>query len=281
MSTRLQVEKLNTIFKEFCHQHDTVNRFLRSTEVCYRFTRMHVDPRDEADLVRSLFPARWKRYDSLKNYRGRFEETERRNQATLQDLKGDMSEGWDIILEAVVVKEVSAFEQFVRDWTLAAAMLQIQDQNTKLPAKQKTLLSKLVNDLTANPRLSITLSRLAEYFPALITLLESTTHKRAIHPILSASRIGISCLDAAQMWREVRNLILHHNRIVHNDFYRRWSPIWGNITTDAKQSGRRIAIRPAMLGKRLPLVLRHTIFCLTTCYQAAVVFHIAASGEEP
>jgi len=272
--------KSETAFGIFEHHHVLINRFFHSTEISYRLTNMYVNPFENTRLVCSLFPKKWKRYDSLKQYLTRLEEgAAKKEKGNISDLKEDISDNWDTLYESVIIKEVSAFEKFVRDWALTAANMEISTQGRGLPEDRKSLLKKLIDDFSINSRINISIGKLADFFPTVTNILNSTPHTRTCHPLLSAPRFGISCLRAAQMWREVRNLILHNDRIVHQEFMRNWSKTWLDIAREARSSGHLIAIRPAQIGQKLPLVFRHVIFCLTTCYQAASLLRLATEGS--
>lgn len=73
------------------------------------------------------------------------------------------------------------------------------------------------------------------------------------------------------MWREIRNLIVHHDRVVHADFELRHKATW-----DANESSSRgEAARPLQTGVALPIDTIDVIFCFTPCFKTAELLHDA------
>jgi hypothetical protein len=268
-------------FQTFAVRHGAVNRWFRSTEVAYRAAKMLAHSKSKESLVRDLFPRDWRRDDTLKQYRGRYSESGRAPRATIADFLLDLRDDWEDLLDSVVVNEVGALEMFLREWAMAAFRAALEPRASRLTAKTKQSLVDALAELQSSPYKSVSLTQLGAAFPAVKAALDSTTHLGAFHPLLSPATGTLTCRSVANLWREVRNLILHHDRLVHERFVAQYAQLWYLFQTDARERGSLVVARRCRVGFRLPIDARHVIFCLTTCYQTAVVLHVATGGSNP
>lgn len=266
-------------FKAFCQRHDAMNRWFRSADLSRRIARIHAQKYDPRSPAKLLFDHDRRREDVLKQYRGRFSELGRKPQASIADFLLDLRDGWETILESVIVYEAGALEMYIRGWALSAIEQALT--SSKVSRTRSADLLQFKEQIQTTPYRTVSLDRIATLFPSLKLFLNSTTHVRSTRPLLSVASSDLSCRSVADLWREVRNLILHHDRVVHERFHERYSKIWFSMQEEANEQGRRIRPRPCRVGTRLPLVSRHVVFCLTSCYQTAIVLYIAAGGGGP
>lgn len=265
-------------FKSFTERHEAVNRWFRSSEIAICLARIHTENYDGAVQVRKLFKNDNRPRETTKQYRGRFSEEGRAPEASVDDFNLDMKEGWQSLLESVIVQEVGALEMFLREWMLAAIEEALTSSHRVSPTRVKEL-NTMATEIKLDPYRSMSLSRVASTFPTLRHALETTTHLRSTRPFLSTASGSLSCRAVADLWREVRNLILHHDRIVHHKFFSNHSQVWLEMQTEAQSRGGLISPKQCKVGAQLPIAVRHAVFCLTSCYQIAVLLHVAANGE--
>lgn len=272
--------RFSPLFDKFRRRHEAINRFWRSTEICYRLTQFNTESRDSTEHVRSLFTSAQRRRRLinafLKQYRPK---VKRGEHVSIGDLQDDITENLHTLIETVIVKEENAFEQFVRGWALAANNAALQGPKGSLPADRRQILEKYQKRWMTRPQSDVSLKDLKKCFPLVVNALASVSPLRASYPMLTAAT-AVSCLDATGMWRQVRNLILHQGRVVDKKFAQKWSETWEEIAVEAQQSGLLIELQPVVPGELLPLHERHAVFCLTSCHQAVEVFRTAFSGTE-
>lgn len=268
-------------FELFALEHDRISRFLHATEHAYRLATDAACKVDPSLPLRSLFPktSRLRRLDSLKRYISRERTPETRPPAKVQDFLKDLSDSWDHLYEAVVVQEVGVFELYLREWSWCAASVELEHPPRGASPERLECLNSLRKRLSSAVRSrSLTLNEFVDHFPRVGLELQKSPHWRTRVPSFEEAAPGLSAFDVTQMWREVRNLIIHHDRLVHQDFLNGPGKVWQQMEAEAIHTGKRLVERPLHLGKKLPLVLRHVLFCLTTIYQAAVVLYLAWPG---
>lgn len=265
-------------FKRFAERHESVNRWFRSTDVAYTAARMLALQKDGGEQALSILPKEWRWHATAKQYRGRYSEHGRATRATVADLLQDLKDGWVDLLEAVIVNEVGGLEIFLREWAIDALRAALAPGVSALTTSQASELSVMLTELAATPYASVSLRRIGKAFPTLKATLTATTHLRAFRPLLAPAAGDVTLEAVTDLWREVRNLILHHDRIVHERFARLYSNLWLALQMDARDRGAHLIARRCRTGLRLPLVTRHAVFCLTSCFQTAVVLYLATGG---
>lgn len=277
---RVSENNEQTPFEEFAQRHEHLNRFFWSTDASYHLANAHIAslPRDRP--VRELVARTQGTQYTFAKYLARYQEGQARQRATVEDLKHDLSQNVRHLAYAAIVQEATNLEQYLRDWTMVAGRLELVRIGEKRSERREQIVGVL-KDLDRNSRLSMSLRSLGSVFPAVLKTLGSTTHRRSFTRLLSTPIPGATCLDAAQMWRDVRNLIVHRGGRLYADFVNTWSPIWERIIDDAAKGGSRVQRTHLRPGWRIPLSKRHVVFCLATCFQTAVVLHIAVGGQPP
>lgn len=258
-------------FARFVIRHEEANRWFRSTNIAYRMTRLHCAQQNETDLAQSIIPVKLRWRHTFQHYPGPLKEGVRTPRATIADLVSDLRENGKGLLEATIVREVGALEIFLREWALAALSFALDPSITSHTSERVRKLEETRKSILDRPYQSVSLARIVELFPAIGAVLSQSTHLRAVQPLLGEGSGDLNCQVVALLWRDVRNLILHHDRIVHQRFIQKFGPLWLAIQTDAKNRGKTIIPRPCRVGRPLPLVERHLVFCFTTCYQLASV----------
>jgi hypothetical protein len=268
----------NAAFKAFAARHEDANRWLRSNDVSSRLARILAKQQDPTSPVKVLFTSNRRRRDILKRYYGRYGGSGRSEQATVADFLLDLGLGWESTLESVIVQETGALEMFIREWVLVAVRQAITASKSTSTGRVAEL-TNVATDIQSKPYRTVSLTQVSKLFPALRLALE-LTHLRTNRPFLSPLSGEITCRASVDLWREVRNLILHHDRIVHAKFYDEYGKLWLTLQQESRDRGVKLVPSRCHIGKPLPLVARHAVFCLTSCYQAAVVLNLAAGGTE-
>ncbi len=240
--------------------------------------RLLAKDRDPADLAQTLIPKKERWLFTFQHYYARCSE-QAGQKATINDLREDLRDGWDDVLEATIVKEVGALEMFLREWSIEALNEALKPGAASLNRENKQKLQEALEVLISRPYESVSLTRIGELFPTLRTVLTGSTHLRALRPLLSPGTADLTCQSVAGLWRDVRNLILHHDRVVHPRFKMKYDSIWSSLHRDARERGSTVRSREVRIGNRLPIDDRHVVFCFTSCYQTAVVLHVATGAD--
>jgi len=241
--------------------------------------RLLAKERDPADLAQRLIPKRDRWDFTFQKYYSRNSRPDRRSKATVADLLKDIREGRDELIEATIVKEVGALEIFLREWSIEALNAALAPGSASLNQKNQQRMQEALYSLMAKPYESVSLAKVGDLFPTLRSVLTGSTHLRALRPLLAPGTEDLTCQSVAGLWREVRNLILHHDAVVHSRFADNYGRIWSGLHTDARERGSTVRVLSPRVGRRLPVDTRHAVFCFTSCYQTAVVLHLATGAD--
>jgi len=272
-------------FARFLQRHGAANRWFRSTDVAYMATKMLAKQQEPAALAQTLLPKKLRWKHTFRNYPGRFPDQEHPSRASIRDLLQDLKEGWQAVLRATIVREVGALEIFLREWAIEA-LSAATAPGTPLRSTIRRELEDSLHELLSDPFRTVSLSRIGGFFPGVRGVLNVSTHVRSQHPMLTAGSSDLTCQTVTEMWRDVRNLILHHDGVVHPRFATQHSAVWLALAKDAHERGRTLAMRRCSTGQPLPLVTRHAVFCFTSCHQTAALLDQAmgrrtATGGHP
>jgi len=254
-------------FQVFWDHHRHMNRFLRSTEMAYTLSVSRIrqeGTRLSAPLER-LFPPEDVPSESLSRYWPIEAEPRRRSTAPVPvgDFLGDLERDWETLFESVLVRYLGGFEIFLKTWAWHAA-----DTSAGREA-----LASLRRSLETDVRSSPNLRAIVRILPVIQQILTNTPHIYRSREGTAPERpeeTGLNCFDVAEMWREVRNLVVHHNRIVHADFLEGTAPTWEIVEADARGDGPAV-LRSPVIGQPLPLDLQDVVHCFTTCFRTAEI----------
>ena len=272
-------------FDFFAEKHQTNNVYLWSTQLAVQMASIQLkqdDPNLECGLdeylrmkytknIRRNLDAR--RYIKTRGKNGDSDDDSSTIQyPQTQALVTDLSQTRGIIYETVIVNEIRALEIFLSTLFRKYADKLAHESNVNEDVKDKS--NKLLSKLKANPRASIPLRYIYALFPAIEALAKNTTHKKSHSPML-ASANGVSCHQAIELWREIRNLIIHHDGVIYREFRDIYSDTYFRLRDERglRPHG------PLPLGQKLKLDIGHATFCLTSCYQMASVLNLAAAGK--
>jgi hypothetical protein len=80
---------------------------------------------------------------------------------------------------------------------------------------------------------------------------------------------GMNCWEMPGMWREIRNLIVHHDSVAHTAFIKSNERTWrvGRQPVQSKTPNTDVLVA----GAKLPLEARDVIHCFTHCNKTARV----------
>ena len=275
-------QELQLQFKRFWKQHEENNRFLWGMRSSSLFARGYIEGHElDAKMplktfLRDELKGHWRKSINLKHYKGPYVEgAEERPELLIEHFMLDMKRNSKHIYQYVIIGEIRALEILLNGiyHSIASYIL----ASDSVDESSKLRIGRILNRTQTDERYSVALKQLADLLPTLGALLEGSTYKREKNPFLSTKINGISCLDAVQMWKEIRNLVIHRDGQVSHNFSRRWSKKLIGIMRDDSKDSR--VIHP---GSRISISLRQTMFCLTTCHQTAVLLYIAsgASNEQ-
>lgn len=233
--------KQHELYVTFCQDQVTANQMLRATQAAYHLAEQAVRDQPSSELLATLFrnqivpPDVFRRYGSSEG-------------ATVGALRGDLKSVDRRLQDAVIIYYVGAFERFLNNFVVAASKI-ITTRGQRRPTLEK-LLQKAQSD-----RWAIDLENASKNLPEIRARLRDSypTHKPLEHVPPTWD-----CFIVTQMWREVRNLILHHDRRVHETFNRETGAHWAGY----RSTFRKRATVPEV-GSSLPLDYRDVIHCFT------------------
>jgi len=267
-------------FKEFWTRHEANNRHLWSSRIAAQFVRAYIeghkiDPSTTIKtFLRENLKAQLHRNINIRHYKGPYVEgVKKRVEVSvahfLDDLEGISS---DLMYESVVVNEIRALELLLKAVFETVAPYVLESDSVQ--PNTKRMISQRLTKVSGNERARVGLNELSSLLPNLGVVLDSSTYKREENPLLSTKINEISCMDSVSMWREVRNLIIHHDGKVNKRFRDRWSHIYLAILGDRIPTSKVLPV-----GAPLLIRLRNVLYCMTTCYQTCVVLYVALGGS--
>lgn len=275
----LNRQELKMHFKGFWERHEENNRFLWNFRTSSLFVRGYIEGQGISldtplrEFVRSELKGKWRKNINLKHYRGPYiEGSDDRPELLLEQYIRDSERSGNLVYQSIIVNEIRGLEILINDIysSIASYVIASQSADNKTKEKMRKILSRVESD----ERHSVALMQMADLLPTLGHLLKGSTYKREENPFLSTKINGISCLDAVQMWKETRNLIIHRDGKISDAFSKRWSKTLISLLRD--ESNHNQTFRP---GSQLLVSLRHTTYCLTTCHQTAVVLYVASGAN--
>ena len=277
MDLDLQTLKLN--FKRFWERHEQNNRFLWGTRTNSLFVKGYIEGHDISldtplkEFVRAELKGKSRKNINLKHYKGPYVEgNDERPELLLEQYLSDGKRNAKLLYQSIIVNEIRALKLLINGAYELLAKYVISSNSVDEKTKDK--MRKILNRVESDERYSVALMQLADLLPTLGALLNGSTYKREKNSFLSTKVNGISCLDAVQLWKEARNLIIHRDGEVSNHFSNRWSKTFLSVMRNASNQNRKI-----VPGSRLSISLRQTTFCLTTCHQTAVILYIASGAS--
>ena len=262
-----------TPFQLFAEAHEGNNRYEATLTLARHLAVNAIVGSARDEPVTALFPKRVKarRMDVLKRYKGPWSAARDRRQATIGDFARDLRNSWQPFYESILIRELSALELFIREWAwnaATAALLETRDETIR------NRLNRLLNK-TERPT-PVNLADVDAAFPRLGRILASSPGTRRVTDVLDeVAVIDLSVASQYQMWKDVRNAIVHNDGFVSPYLSQQQSERWEAMHREAIREGHHIRFRPLDIGMPLPLVYRHVPFCLTCCFQTAVVLHTA------
>jgi len=268
--------EISNKFKRFWTNHENNNRFLWSTRVAMLFTRGYIEGHNinpqttVKSFVRDNLKGQWRTNINLKHYKGPYiEENDDRPELIVEHLMNDLEHiSSDCLYHSIIVNEIRALELLINGVFETISSYILAKNSTDNENKES--IKKILQRINSNERYSVSLKQVCSLLPNIAALLNGTTYKREANPFLSTKVHCLSCMDVVSMWKEIRNIIVHHDLKATPEFSKRWSKMFLTIMT-ANANNTKV-ISP---GGKVVIRLRETMFCMTTCYQTAVVLSIA------
>lgn len=188
---------------------------------------------------------------------------ETRSWATAQDFLRDVRILGRWTTEPLVLFLVSAFEIFIRQWCFAEG----QERLRRMVALGRRELSSLIWNLRSLPRYTPTLGVVADAFPDIGCKLRKSACQR---PETGMST-SIDAFRGAELWREVRNLLVHHHGRIHQDFVKQggYGQLWEQIHRESSMQRRSSARLGLVAGKHLSLSRQDFVLAASMCSRAA------------
>jgi hypothetical protein len=234
--------KDHKLYLTFEADQRTANKMLSATIAAYRHTEQAVRGRPDDQPIDDLFANGELPPDVSRRYG---------NSGTIRTLREDLDGADRRLQDAVIVYYVGAFERFLNGFCIEAGQIL-----TTRDCDARGVLKRLNDDVEhQGDRWSINLWRAAEHLPEIKArlILSIPTHR----PVRNAPPIW-NCFTMTQMWVEIRNLIVHHDRRVHETFNNKFGKPWQVYRSSFEN-------RPAKLtvGSELPLGYRNVTHCFT------------------
>ena len=236
--------KKHELYVTFGQDQLIANQMLRASQVAYHFANQAVRDEPPNQSLASLLQGQVALRDVSMRYGAPRE-------ATVSVFRRDLGVIDRRLQDAVIVYYIGAFERFLNNFCREAA--------TTLTARgeDRHLLAKLLKEATGDggDRWSIKLASAADRFPEIKARL---TESFPTHQPLEYVPPKWNCFSVTEMWREVRNLIVHHDRKVHQTFINAVGAQWKGYRSTFKKR----ASKPAV-GSNLPLEYQDVIHCFT------------------
>lgn len=137
-----------------------------------------------------------------------------RGGATIGDFLRDLKFLNRQIHAATIVRFVGAVEEYIRGWTFLEGKRRLADAKAKISST--SALEKVIDRIKRDPFYSPSLASLCKLFPDVAEVLALSQHVADEEGADPGE--GLDLFSVMQMWREVRNVVIHHSGIVHKGF---------------------------------------------------------------
>lgn len=235
--------KTHPLYAAFRRDQGTANQMLRASQAAYHLADQAARGQPPGQLLAALFRDGAVPFDVAERYRPA-------DTATVGLLLRDMREVDRRLQDAVIIYYVGAFERFLSNWCRDAEIRPARDTS------HRRILENMLRDVSKKgDRWSINLKGAADAFPE---IKDRLTASFPTHRPLANVPPAWDCFTVTEMWREVRNLVVHHDRVLHQSFIAKVGPHWTGYRSSFQA-------KPAKLtaGHKLPLGYRDVVYCFT------------------
>ena len=185
--------------------------------------------------------------------------------ATFSDFIGHLRIVRSHIFESVLVSYLAGFERFLKEWSYSALMLMGDGTANDL--------ASIVNTEHRNVRLTHILSAFQQ--AAGFALRERTPLRRARESKRAEqfySEQGLSCIEVTEMWRQIRNVIVHHEGKLSKMEHATITELWKKFSLQKPGRGpTTLQTLSPVDERRVHLHGHHLVYCFTNTYTTVTV----------
>ena len=256
--------------KEFGAMQYRMNLYLRSMEVAMAFSRQSLDGVSETFAINEIWKIGRAPKGVLEQYTYKDKGGAMRPY-TVGEFKAHLTDAQEYVFRSVIVFYLAAFERFLKRWTTLALELLPDaeglggiDSPTKGTRPDPAHRDKLRKRAYA-PQQSVRVGDLAQVFEKAVAALRAK--QPVSKPSSSAKRFFTKhdwdCMEATEMWRHVRNAIVHHDGAldkIGTDDSDRYREMWVAMSRHAP---RELPATDPIIEDRVSLQGYHVVYCFT------------------
>ena len=241
-------------YATFLEKHERINQSYRLTRIAYRLMEATCAglPPDSSltDVLVPLLAGRGNKQD-IRKYESR--------SPHIKNVLDDLTRQYTLVDETVMLRNTSLFEAYSLSWC-CNMLLATLENNYDLSREQKEITVCVVQKgrLPFPRRVSGKngrfyangLSQIIHAFPKVRNRL-TITPRRKKHPQTQRKEPPayneVNALEVIEFWQDVRNLVIHNERIVTDGFVKKRSAIWDVLRSDLSY------VPPIRVNHPLPL----------------------------
>jgi|ERR1700722_8241312 len=265
-------KKANQALQNFKIHQALANQILRSTQVAMQLALDHVE---HLALPPDLeLNEHWGKKSTLSPILEQYVVFEGgKHPVTVGAFRKHLELGRRHLFESVLVFYLAGFERFLKEWAYAALMLMGNDEAEDHAA--------IVNTEHRNVRLKHIIKAFQDAAGVALQqempLLGNRESSRAQR---FYKRENLSCVEVADMWRQIRNVIVHHegkpDKMEDADIRK----LWGRFSRLRPTRQCPVTSVLPINAKRVHLEAHHIVYCFTNTYKTATVLMTALQRLE-
>ena len=264
--------------QEFGAMQYRMNLYLRSMEVAMALARQGLDGTSRDVAIDEVWKVGFAPKGVLEQYTYKDKGRPMRPY-NVGEFRAHLTDAQEYLFRSVLVFYLAAFERFLKRWTTLALELLPEAEGlgdmelrAKGPRPNPAHRDKLRKRAHA-PQLSVRIGDLAQVFEKAV---EGLRAKRPVsNPSSSAKRFFTKhdwdCMEATEMWRHVRNAIVHHDGAldkIGTDDSDRYREMWVAMSAHAP---RELPAAAPITSDRVRLQGYHVVYCFTNTRETVKV----------
>jgi hypothetical protein len=262
-------KKANHALQNFKIHQALANQILRSTQVAMQLALDHVEHLElPADLALNKYWGKKSTLSPILEQYMVFEDGKR--PVTVGAFSKHLDLARRHLFESVLVFYLAGFERFLKEWAYAALMLMGNAEAEEL--------ASIVNTEHRNVRLTHIIKAFQDAagfaLQQEIPLLGNRESSRAER---FYEREKVSCVEVTDMWRQIRNVIVHHEGKLEKMEDADIRNLWGKFSRLRPTPQSRLASFFLVDAKRVHLEAHHVVYCFTNTFKTVMV--LMAAGE--
>lgn len=254
------------VYEQYLARHEHLGRLLAVTVIAFEIAKSAAASHSGDQPIAAIVGTDEKRTPFvISGYRRRATRTWPPVGGTVADFVADLNDLTPTWFELIVVRGMSAFEEAVKQYGTMVVERELARGNRSSELVELLRLSYL-------PRQSPTLAHLyrtSEQVRQALSEIPAVFRRDALGDRREVSLgPGWSAYSVAEMWRDVRNCLVHRRGVVGQPFFDRYESMWRGIYL-AATSHDSLPSEGSTLTVGQPLVLSsgHVIYCLMSCQQ--------------